>query len=71
MIHNTPPLVAKHADGQLRVLAIGRLSKPKATEEETQETIESSLAVVEEHLESIYDGLLLLRRTVLDLAGRR
>ena len=33
MSYETQPLVPKHPDGQLRVLAIGRLSKPKATEE--------------------------------------
>ncbi|MCH8042741.1 MAG: hypothetical protein IID44_03390 [Planctomycetes bacterium] len=59
MSYETQPLVPKHPDGQLRVLAIGRLSKPKATEEETHETIESSLAVVKQHLDSIYKGPLL------------
>jgi len=33
------PLTPKSSDGILKVLAIGRLSKPKATDEQTTETI--------------------------------
>jgi hypothetical protein len=68
-MNNHIPLVPKHPDGKLRVLAIGRLSKPKSTEEETQKTIESSLEVVRRHLDAIYDGPVLLTQLAEQESG--
>lgn len=69
MSYDTKRLVPKHADGVARVLVIGRLSKPKATEEETQATIESSIAVAKAHLNSIYDGPIQLTQLAEQASG--
>ncbi|MBT6494571.1 MAG: recombinase family protein, partial [Planctomycetaceae bacterium] len=69
MTHDIKQLIPKHLDGQARILAIGRLSKPKETEEETQETIESSLAVAREHIKNIYKGPMILTQLAEQESG--
>jgi hypothetical protein len=56
MINRDLPLVLKNPAGPAVVLVIGRLSKPKATLQETLQTIESSMNAAKEHLEAVYDG---------------
>ncbi|PHS11143.1 MAG: hypothetical protein COA78_10400 [Blastopirellula sp.] len=53
---NHVPLVPKIPDGPLCVIVMGRLSKAKNTEEETQQTIESSYAFAEKFLADVYNG---------------
>ncbi|REK24084.1 MAG: hypothetical protein DWQ42_13570 [Planctomycetota bacterium] len=50
------PLIPKKPHGPLGVIGIGRLSKPKKTEEQTEETIDSSFDVVRKHLADFYEG---------------
>ena len=50
------PLCPKNPSGPLRGIAIGRLSRPKETEDETEATLESSRRYVNEYLTSIYKG---------------
>lgn len=69
MYQDQIPLVPKHADGKLRVLAIGRLSKPKSDEDETEVTTESSLDVVRRHLDSIYKGPMALTQLAEQASG--
>ena len=69
MSHDIKQLIPKHPDGHARILAIGRLSKPKGTEEETQETIESSLAVAREHIKNIYKGPMILTQLAEQESG--
>ena len=56
MISKENPLIPKNPGGPLKVIVIGRLSKPKPTEDETQRTIESSLKSAQEYLAAIYKG---------------
>ena len=63
------PLTTSHQDGIPRVLALGRLSKAKPSEEETEMTIESSLDVVKKHLNYIYDGPLKLTQLAEQASG--
>ncbi|PHR90016.1 MAG: hypothetical protein COA78_35480 [Blastopirellula sp.] len=50
------PLVPKVPGSPLHAIILGRLSKPKNTEEETQQTIESSYAFTERFLADVYKG---------------
>ena len=56
MISNQLPLVPKDKNGPPKAIIIGRLSKPKASQEQTELTIESSMAVAKEYLEGVYKG---------------
>ncbi len=56
MLRKDHPLIPKNPDGILRVISIGRLSKPKNTEEDTNFNLASSYAAIEAHLREIYDG---------------
>ncbi len=56
MLRKDHPLVPKHPDGVLRVIACGRLSKPKSSDEDTQVNLQSSYTAVERHLHDLYKG---------------
>jgi DNA invertase Pin-like site-specific DNA recombinase len=55
MFESAKPLIPKKAGGPL-VAVLGRLSKEKATQEDTDITIESSMAVAREYIKEMYKG---------------
>jgi hypothetical protein len=56
MINFTKPLIPKKPGGPLVAVVLGRLSKGKETIEDTEITIESSMAVAREFLSKMYKG---------------
>src|SRR5262249_824577 len=56
VIDKEHPLVPKNPDGPLKVIVLGRLSKAKATDDQTKTTIESSMVVAKEYLQNVYKG---------------
>lgn len=52
----TVPIIPKNTDGVARIISIGRLSKPKATEAQTQLSLEAIRRENERMLANIYGG---------------
>lgn len=50
------PFTPKNPNGTLRVILLGRLSRPKETVEQTQATIEASYRYAREFIERVHDG---------------
>jgi DNA invertase Pin-like site-specific DNA recombinase len=65
----TIPLRPKDPSGPLRVIVLGRLSKPKDSDEQTQATINSSFAFVQEFLGRQYNGKVDVRRLGEQISG--
>jgi site-specific DNA recombinase len=63
------PLIPRGPDGILKVILIGRLSKPKENEFETKESIDSSLASAEKYLKQYYNGPLTIRHLGEQVSG--
>jgi len=63
------PIRPKRPGSPLRTIVIGRLSKPKDTDEQTEETIESSYAFAERFLADVYQGPLEIRHLGEQISG--
>ena len=50
------PIVPKNPDGIARIISVGRLSKPKDSEAETQQSLEAIRRENERLLKSVYAG---------------
>ncbi|REJ64989.1 MAG: hypothetical protein DWQ31_19585 [Planctomycetota bacterium] len=68
MLRNVP-LEPKNSDGVLRVILIGRVSKPKESDEQTQLTIESSFEAIKDFLADVYKGPMDIRRFGEQISG--
>jgi DNA invertase Pin-like site-specific DNA recombinase len=62
-------LTPSNPDGVLRAIEMGRLSKAKESEDETEATIESSYKAVEEFLSRVYKGKLHVRQLGEQISG--
>jgi site-specific DNA recombinase len=63
------PLIARNSDGIVRAISVGRLSKPKETEEETKESLESMRAENERFLKTIFPGPTITRYLGEQISG--
>ncbi len=63
------PIVPRNPDGVLRIISVGRLSKPKKTEEETQQSLEAIRRENERLLANIYSGPKVIRYLAEQISG--
>ncbi len=63
------PIIPKNPDHVVRIISIGRLSKPKETEAETQQSLEAIRNENERMLSCIYSGPKFIRYLAEQISG--
>lgn len=63
------PIVSKNNDGVARIISVGRLSKPKNTEAETQQSLDAIRRENERLLKTIYSGESIVRYLGEQISG--